>query len=143
MTSNQMNKLVYHLEIKIISSINWFILYVIMIGERQFKNQNAIIHKVAYIKYRSLLNPSIPKCYWKLIEVCWWNNLKMGSSFDEIAAIIIIIIIISNECIDFDEVIFKAESNVEILDNYPFLQILKVVPKIVSLDYLFFFFQIY
>lgn len=67
----------------------------------------------------------------------------MGSSFDEIAAIIIIIIIISNECIDFDEVIFKAESNVEILDNYPFLQILKVVPKIVSLDYLFFFFQIY
>lgn len=34
-----------------------------MIGERQFKNQNAIIHKVAYIKYRSLLNPSIPKCY--------------------------------------------------------------------------------
>lgn len=52
----------------------------------------------------------------------------MGSSFDEIAAIII-----SNECIDFAEVIFKAESNVEILNNNPFLQILKVVPKIFSL----------
>lgn len=103
------------------------IVYEILTNEiplKEFVEQNTIIYQICHIKYRPPFNVPIPKCYQKLIESCWSDDLEMRPTFDEIVNLLNTDPDFISNINDFDDIIYYSE-----LVNEKFTSIKSITPK--------------